>query len=205
MTTLPACVARPEQTEGPYFTDIMLKRSDIRSDPTDGTVREGVPLHLEFRVTRVAGDACIPLADALVDVWQCDALGVYSGFRYFNDLFDTRGRKFLRGYQTTDDAGIARFLTIYPGWYPGRTVHIHFKIRTEPNAERGHEFTSQLYFDEATTDQVFAQAPYNTKGERTRRNDGDGIFRRGGKQLMLNPAKDAQGYTAVFDLGLKWD
>jgi protocatechuate 3,4-dioxygenase beta subunit len=170
----PSCVVRPQQTEGPYFVDERLRRSDIRSDPSDGSVKPGVLLRLEFHVSRIDGSACTPLSGAVVDIWQCDALGVYSDVRDFNGLFDTRGKKFLRGHQVTDAGGTARFITIYPGWYPGRTVHIHFKIRTDPNARRGYEFTSQIYFDDAITDQVHAQAPYAGKGRRWLKNDGDG-------------------------------
>ncbi len=201
--TPPACVVRPQQMEGPYFVDDKLRRSDIRTDPSDGSLKPGVPLSLTFRVSRIDGRACTPLGGAVVDVWQCDALGVYSGVRDFNGLFDTRGKQFLRGYQVTDGGGISRFLTLYPGWYPGRTVHIHFKIRTDPAAGQGHEFTSQLYFDDAVTDRVHAQAPYAGKGLRRIRNEGDGIFRNGGEQLMLRLEKDAQSFVGAFDIGLR--
>jgi protocatechuate 3,4-dioxygenase beta subunit len=113
------------------------------------------------------------------------------------------GKKFLRGFQLTSANGVAEFLTIYPGWYAGRAVHIHFKIRTDPGLGRAHEFTSQLYFDESITDKVHAQAPYNSKGRRSTLNDKDFIFREGGKQLMPVLTKDAQGYAAKFDIGLQ--
>jgi protocatechuate 3,4-dioxygenase beta subunit len=183
--------------------DEQLKRSDIRSEPSDGSVKEGVPLRLEFHLSQMNGSTCTPLRGALIDVWQCDALGMYSGVQDFNRLFDTRGKKFLRGYQMVDASGRAQFITIYPGWYPGRTVHIHFKIRRDPAAQRGLEFTSQLYFDDAITDHVHAQAPYVTKGQRSMRNNQDYIFRSGGSQLMLRLTTDAEGYTGTFDLGLQ--
>jgi protocatechuate 3,4-dioxygenase beta subunit len=199
----PSCVVKPQQTEGPYFVDETLNRSDIRPDPSDDSVVEGVPLRLEFYVSRIDENACTPLSDALVDVWQCDAQGVYSDVEDFNGLFDTRGKKFLRGHQVTDASGVARFTTIYPGWYPGRTVHIHFKIRTDPESQTGYEFTSQLYFDEAITDEVHARPPYAAKGARTLKNEGDGIFRRGGDQLMLPLAQDQDGYVGTFEIGLE--
>jgi protocatechuate 3,4-dioxygenase beta subunit len=202
-TPAPACVVRPEQTEGPYFLDERLERSDIRSDAAGGALVAGVPLALLFRVSRVDGAACRPLPGAVVDLWQCDALGVYSGFRDFNGLFDTRDRTFLRGYQVTDEGGRARFTTIYPGWYPGRTVHIHFKVRTPGDGRRAHEHTSQLYFDDELTDRVHAGPPYAQKGRRTRRNDRDGIFRRGGDLLMLDLTEAGVGYAATFDIGLE--
>ena len=194
------CVVRPEQTAGPYFVDERLNRADIRSDPTDGTVKGGAALALAFFVSRISGNSCAPLPGAYVDIWQCDADGVYSDAT--DRSFNTVGKKFLRGYQVTDKDGVARFATIYPGWYPGRTVHIHFKIRTalERNA---YDFTSQLYFDDAITDDVFKQAPYATRGTRSTRNEDDGIFRRGGSQLLLAPARKDNGYTADFQIGLQ--
>ncbi len=198
------CVVRPEQTEGPYFVDEGLNRSDIRSDPASGAMSEGVPLDLTFRVMRMNASACEPLAGAMVDIWQCDALGVYSDVRDTGaGNFNAVGKQFLRGFQVTNDLGAARFTTIYPGWYQGRTVHIHFKVRARDSAGRAQEFTSQLYFDDALSDQVFALAPYSQKGRRSTLNANDGIFRNGGDQLLLAPAKTAAGYDASFALGLQ--
>jgi len=200
-SALPKCVGRPEQTEGPYFLDTKLNRSDIRSDPSDGSVSDGVPLLLEFRVSQVTLRGCTPLSGAIVDVWHCDANGVYSGVR--DPHFNTVGKKFLRGYQITDDEGTARFTTIYPGWYSGRTVHIHFKIRINSSTQGGYEFTSQLYFDDSVTDQVYTQSPYSSRGRRITRNKDDGIFSVSGDQLMLALTKSGQVYAAIFDIGLQ--
>jgi protocatechuate 3,4-dioxygenase beta subunit len=197
----PSCVVRPEQTEGPYFVDERLNRSDIRSDPTDGRVRPGTPLTLTLLVSRLSTGGCQPLTGAQVDIWHCDALGVYSDVR--DPGFNTVGQKFFRGYQLTDAHGHVRFLTVYPGWYEGRTVHIHFKIRTTPEARRGFEFTSQMYFDDGLTDRVHTDPPYAAKGRRVARNQHDRIFRRGGDQLMLVPRIAADGYAATFAIGLQ--
>jgi len=197
--TASTCVVRPEQTEGPYFVDEMLNRSDIREE------REGVPLDLVFNVSRLDegnAAACGPLAGAMVDIWQCDAAGEYSDVQDNAEGFDTRGETYLRGYQVTDENGTARFTTIYPGWYRGRAVHIHFKIRDSPESEQGYEFTSQLFFDDALTDEVFTQEPYAEKGERDLRNADDGIFQGGGDQLLLQPTREGQGYAATFDIAL---
>lgn len=198
---LPACVVRPEQTEGPYFVDTQLNRSDIRSEPSDGTVRPGALLALTFVVARV-GDTCAPLPGAVVDIWHCDAAGVYSGVNDFN-FGSTTGQQFLRGYQVTDERGVATFTTIYPGWYSGRTVHIHFKIRAADGG-RNYEFTSQLYFDDALTDQVHTLEPYRSRGVRNTRNDNDGIFGRGGELLTLDVRPAGDGFAAVFDIGMQF-
>lgn len=201
IAALPGCVVRPEQTEGPYFVDEKLNRSDIRSNPADGSVQAGVPLKLGLQVSRMNGNQCQPLRGAIVDIWHTNALGVYSDVA--DRSFNTTGQKFLRGYQTTDATGTVQFLTIYPGWYPGRTVHIHFKVRTVAASGQSYEFTSQLYFDDALTDRVHAQPPYAQKGQRTLRNNRDGIFQQGGDQLTLAIAPASQGYTATFALALQ--
>ena len=103
--TLPTCVARPEQTEGPFFVDAELKRPDIRSDPSTGRVSEGVPLTLRFNLSQISGGTCSALPGALVDVWQCDAAGVYSGVSDDDFPAWNRDRKFLRGHQRTDENG----------------------------------------------------------------------------------------------------
>jgi protocatechuate 3,4-dioxygenase beta subunit len=195
-----ACVVRPALTEGPYFVDVKLDRSDIRSDPADGTLRPGAPLHLTLRVSRLAAGVCAPLPGAIVDVWHCDAAGAYS------DVTDsggsTVGRKFLRGYQTSGADGLVAFTTIYPGAYPGRAVHIHFKVRTGAGRGRAHELTSQLFFDDALTDQVHAQPPY-AGATRRMRNGRDGIYREAGGQLTLAVTPVGGGYAAAFDLALE--
>ena len=197
----PLCVFRPEQTEGPYFVDERLRRSDIRSDPTTGEVKPGVPLALTVAVSRVDRAGCEPLPAAQVDIWHCDALGIYSDVK--DPGFNTIGRKFLRGYQVTDAHGEATFLTIYPGWYSGRTVHIHIKVRAAAGVKGTFEFTSQMYFDDNLSDRIYADQPYATKGKRTARNHDDRIFRHGGERLMLAPTPTSDGYAATFLVGLQ--
>ena len=196
-----ACVGSPAQTEGPYFVDERLNRADIRSDPADGSMREGLPLTLTLTVAAVSGSQCAPLAGAMVDIWHCDLAGAYSDAR--DPGFNTVGKKFLRGYDVTVAAGTVRFTTIYPGWYDGRTFDIHFKVRSAAAAKRNFEFTSQLYFDDALTDRVYARDPYARRARRTVRNGGDGIFRAGGSRLILPVVENEAGYAGNFNVGLK--
>lgn len=198
--TLPACIATPEQTEGPYFVDEKLRRSDIRADPAGGVPRPGLPLQLTLQVSQLGAKGCTPLAGAMMDIWHCDAAGLYSDVS--DPYADTRGSKFLRGHQITGTDGRVRFTTIYPGWYPGRAVHIHFKVRSVSGAGKGYAFTSQWYFDEAVTDQVHARTLYAAKGRRTLRNEGDGLYRNGGNRLMLALAKVGEGYAGSFHVAL---
>lgn len=201
LAAAPACIVRPAMTEGPYFVDEKLNRVDVRSDPATGAVKAGLPLQLTVRVSEVAASGCAALAGAQVDIWHCDAQGVYSDVT--DNSFSTVGQKFLRGYQVTDANGAVQFTTIYPGWYPGRTVHIHFKIRGQTAAGQHYEFTSQWFFDDTLSDQVFSQAPYTGKGARGTRNNNDGIYQGGGDQLLLALVPAAQGYQTTFDIGLQ--
>ncbi len=196
----PSCVGRPQQTEGPFFVEEALNRSDIRTDPRSGEVKAGVPLRLAFSLSRLSGAGCTPLAGAQVDVWQADATGRYSDAPGFGSTRSTTGQQYLRGYQLTGAAGDARFLTLFPGWYGGRAVHLHFKIRWAPAPS--YAFTSQLYFDEALTERVFAMEPYASRGRRWLRNEDDAIFRDGGKGLLLAATPDGLGYAATFGIGL---
>jgi protocatechuate 3,4-dioxygenase beta subunit len=195
------CVVRPASTPGPYYVDEKLLRSDIRSDPTDGTVKEGIPLALTLHVSSIAKGACAPLVGAIVDVWQCDAHGVYSDA--VDPLFNTTGKKFLRGHQITDQHGVVRFTTIYPGWYPQRTPHIHYKIRSPESAKSPYEFTGQMYFHEGMSDRVYAKPPYAARGKRTVSNATDRIYNAdGGRHTMLTVKPAKGGYTAAFDVAL---
>ena len=197
-----ACVARPSLTEGPFFVDERLNRSDIRPDPSNGTISTGTKLTVKLIVYRTSSSTCTPLAGALVDLWHCDSSGGYSdvsGSGNPNNI----GKKFLRGYQISDANGAVEFTTVYPGWYSGRTVHMHYKIRLFNGTTQSYDFTSQLCFDDTLTDTVFLQAPYNTKGTRNTRNTNDMIYQQGGSSVLLNCTADGSGgYTATYELAL---
>jgi protocatechuate 3,4-dioxygenase beta subunit len=190
------CVAVPALTEGPYFVDELLNRSDIRADPTTGAASAGTPLEMTIRVFSAA---CAPLAGAHVDIWHCDAAGKYSD----ESANNTVGLKFLRGYQVTDENGAAKFTTIYPGWYVGRAVHIHFKIRTYDGSSQTSAFTSQFFFDDAQSDAIYQQAPYNSRGSRDTRNSSDSIYGQSGGQTLLTLSPSGNGYASTFGISLQ--
>jgi len=191
------CILSPEMTEGPYWVDEKLNRSDIRADSASGTVKPGVLLTLSITVHSVTSTACGVLPGAQVDIWHCDAGGLYSDVSANN----TVGQNFLRGYQITDDEGKATFTTIYPGWYQGRTVHIHMRVRTFSGSQSTGEFVSQLFFDDAVTDQVFTQSPYNTRGARNTLNSNDNIYN-GQTRTLLTLTETAAGYEAAINVGV---
>jgi protocatechuate 3,4-dioxygenase beta subunit len=189
-----SCVVTPSATEGPYFVDEGLSRSDLTSGTTRIQVIDGLPLALQIGVYRVSNGACSVLQGAQVDVWHADTAGVYSDVQAQN----TVGQSFLRGYQLTDAGGAANFTSVYPGWYPGRTTHIHFKVRSG-----NFEFTSQWFMDDNVTDVVYSAAPYAAYGARNTRNNNDGIYN---GSLLLALARDSAnvGYVGTFNIGLQF-
>lgn len=201
---VPACILTPQQTEGPYFIDRRLNRSDIRSGPAGGPPKAGVPLELTLHLSAVDGAGCKPLAGAIVDIWHCDAAGVYSDIADVAESKSASGTTgFLRGYQISDASGDVRFTTVYPGAYPGRAVHIHVKVRARSPSGRADEFTSQLYFDDALTDRVHAHKAYAVSDRTRRKNTQDGLYRNGGQRLMLSLQEHRDGYRGSFDFGIR--
>lgn len=188
------------QTEGPYWVEENLNRSDIRTDPSDGSIRPGVLLNLKVNLVNESGSTCVPLTGARVDIWHCDAGGIYSDEAQNN----SSGKKFLRGYQTTDDNGAVNFTTIYPGWYSGRTVHIHFRIRTYSGSTKLDEFVAQIFFDDTITDTVFKNAPYNTRPSRDTRNANDMVVTgtNNGSVVYADLTQTALGYAATATIGV---
>jgi protocatechuate 3,4-dioxygenase beta subunit len=203
----------PQQIEGPYFVDEMLNRSDIRSDPSDGSVQQGIPLNLIMHIYNISKDgsgSCIPLRAAKLDIWHANSQGLYSDI----PSIGTEGKKYLRGYQITDNNGIARFTTIYPGWYQGRAIHIHVKVRTFEGSEKTFEWTSQLYLNNSINTQVHLQAPYNKHGLPPITNEQDSIYTgpstdgivqsNTGQHLMLHVTGDnSRGYVGTFNIGVE--
>jgi hypothetical protein len=178
------CVLTPELTEGPYY----VPNEKVRRDITDG--KPGLPLLL--KTTVVSASTCKPLKRAAVDVWHCDASGVYSAV-------EGEGGSFMRGIQYTDGSGLAVFTTIYPGWYRGRTVHIHVKVHVRGSVVH----TGQLFFPDALTAKVYEQAPYSSRGGPDTTNADDSIFRNGGPKGMLTLTKQASGgYVGTITMGV---
>src|SRR3954451_15326154 len=161
VSAAPDCVLAPEQTEGPYYIDNHLIRSDIR----DG--RKGLPLSLRLQV--VDASTCKPIRGATVEVCHCAAVGRYSGFN--------AAGKVLRGGLRTNSTGHVTFKTIYPGWYQGRTTHIHVKVHVDGQVVH----TGQLYFADATTAAVYrSRSPYRSRGQKDTPNSRDMVFASGG-------------------------
>ena len=169
------CRLSTELTEGPYYFDVDAIRRDITED------RDGMPLRVGVRV-REAG-SCEPLENAVVDVWHCDATGSYS----------EPGETYLRGLQVTNRDGIVEFTTIYPGWYPGRTVHIHAKVHLDKQTV----LTTQFYFDDDFTDRVFSLEPYASDSGRDAFNDSDPLYER---DLKLSLSKEGGAYLGLITL-----
>jgi protocatechuate 3,4-dioxygenase beta subunit len=210
----------PQQIEGPYFVAGMPNRSDIRSDTSDGSVQQGIPLHLVIHVYKIndkgnnstpADNAvsCMPFNRAQVDIWHANPQGLYSGISQIG----TEGKTYLRGYQTTDNNGTAKFDTIYPGWYQGRAIHIHVMVRAFDGASNEtFHWTSQMYLNNSINEKVHTQIPYSKHGLPPMTNEQDGIYTgpstdklvqsNAGQHLMLNLTKDkqGQGYTGTFNI-----
>ena len=193
-----SCSLTPEETEGPYYIDVDSIRSDIRDGRPGTDLRVGI---------RVLDESCEPVPDAVVEIWHCDGLGTYSGFESQSqqangdpgaspDNPSTDSTRYLRGGQVTNADGIAQIRTIYPGWYTGRTVHIHSKV----HINNDEVLTTQLYFDDQVSDAVFGSAdPYAQHTGRDVTNENDGIFHRENVlTLAEDTGADGSGYVGVI-------
>jgi protocatechuate 3,4-dioxygenase beta subunit len=180
-----SCVLTPEMTEGPYY----VPAEKVRRNITEG--KPGV--QLDLRLTVVDASTCKPIKSAVVDIWHADALGVYSGA-----IANDPGTNFLRGIQKTDSAGLARFVSIYPGWYRGRAVHIHVKVHLAGTVVH----TGQFFFNDALSDAVYKRSPYSTRGSRDTRNAADSIYRNGGSRSLLTVTRLGSGYRGTITMGV---
>ena len=171
------CLLTPESTEGPYYLDPELVRADI----TEGL--PGAPLAL---VLQVVDTDCRPIEGARVDVWHCDAAGNYSGYaRQGSDRTrDTRGETFMRGTQFADARGVATFRTVWPGWYRGRTPHVHYKVFLD----EATLLTSQLFFPDGASEAVFRGTPYRGRAGDAGHHQRHGRHRAARRPARLSPA-----------------
>jgi protocatechuate 3,4-dioxygenase beta subunit len=187
-----SCVLTPEVTEGPYWIDTSLTRRDIREG------KAGLPLVLAFTV--VNARTCRPINRADVEIWHCDALGKYSGF----ESGGPTGTRYLRGHQRSNAAGVATFLTVFPGWYPGRTPHIHMKVHVGSADRVVH--TGQVFFDEAIQAAVYKQAPYSSHGRSDTSHARDAIYAQaGGSRAVVRLSRrpgGARGYLGRIVIGV---
>lgn len=192
-----ACLPADAMTEGPYWVEEQLNRSDIRADPSTNTIKTGTPLALKINLYQSSANGCSPLANAMIDIWHCDAAGLYSDEAANN----TVGQKFLRGFQMTDSNGTVNFTTIYPGWYSGRAVHIHVRVRTYSGSTMIGQFVSQFFFDDSTTDSVFTASPYSTRRTRDTRNANDMVYTGATHpdRSLLTLTKTSDGYAASIN------
>lgn len=191
----PDCLLVPEETQGPYY----IQASKVRQDITDG--KTGVPLELSLIV--VNASTCQPIANAMVDLWHADAEGVYSAYPGQGDSrsVDTTGQTFLRGVQVTGSDGKVTFKTIYPGWYRGRTTHVHFKVHFNDNTL----VTSQLYFPEEINSAIYGSAAaYKARGQKDTPNASDMVYQpvNLGQRTVMKLSKQGEGYVANLTVGV---
>ena len=189
-----ACQVSAELTEGPYYFDVDSIRSDITED------REGTPLRLALRVRDA--ERCEPIENAVVDIWHCDATGLYSGFESASrggpggGSGPTDDETYLRGAQVTNSDGIVEFKTVYPGWYRGRTVHIHLKVHLDKQTV----LTSQLFTNSEFDERVYAEEPYASDSGRDVYNESDSIYEDG---LELTLTEEGDGVLGVMTLDVQ--
>jgi protocatechuate 3,4-dioxygenase beta subunit len=206
-TAAARCVLAPEMTEGPYYIDEHLFRRNI----TEG--QAGTPLELQLTVEDAS--SCKPIRNATVEVWHCDAQGDYSGYDATTGTGPAAGAPggggpgghatptstttYLRGAQKTDRDGLAVFSTIYPGWYQGRTTHIHLKVHV--GGKEVH--TGQLFFKDSLNAAVYSASPYAAHGQPDTTNASDSIYGSGGSRSLPAMRRRGSGYTGAITLGVK--
>jgi protocatechuate 3,4-dioxygenase beta subunit len=182
------CLLQREVTEGPYYLDLDLVRRNIKED------RRGIPLTLRFRVLNT--NTCRVIKGAAVEIWHADGSGVYSGVRGDSDTY-------LRGIQRTNTKGWVRFETIYPGWYRGRTPHIHMKVFVS-----GREIhTGQVFMKDAISARVYSRGIYASRGQADTTNSEDSIYSAAGGRALLALRRKGDrivdGYTGTLNIGVK--
>lgn len=201
-----SCAATPEGEIGPYFaddSDTRFNRSNILTNLDGTNAQTGIPLALTITVLD-SQKSCAAYVGAQVDIWHCNSAGIYSDQAAEN----TTTEQWLRGYQLTDSSGNVTFNTVIPGWYSGRTTHIHLRIRsTYSNASSTSDGTNttQCFFDQTFIDRLATSvAPYNTEGTNPTTNVSDHVYagEENGANLLVVTGSDTAGYTAAITIYL---
>ncbi len=201
-----ACAVTPEGEIGPYFADDSaagFNRSNLLSNVDGTSTQAGIPLTLNITVLD-AQKGCAPYVGAQVDIWHCNASGVYSDIA----AESTSTEQWLRGYQLTDASGRVTFTTIVPGWYSGRTTHIHLRLRSsysEASSTSDGTNTTQCFFEQTFVDRLStAVAPYSAEGKNPTTNAGDRVYsqQESGANLLTLTGDDTSGYTASMTIYL---
>lgn len=204
-----ACILTPQTSEGPYYVDEdYMAGSLVRSDLRDG--KPGVDLRLTFKI--VDAETCSALAGVAVDIWSCDAVGYYSGHANaspdeipFSTLFKghvdpTTPDRAMRGRQIANSDGIVEFLTIFPGWYKPRTVHIHLMVIDSKNKI----MITQIFFPQAIINEIHATAPYNTHGSSIYTNEKDPLIAIEGPGAgWPKMVKEGDRYSGTLTIGVR--
>lgn len=188
----PDCTLIPSETAGPFPLDLTANteffRQDVRED------REGVQLNLRMKIIGV--NNCEPMPNVRVNIWHCDKDGNYSGYQ------SETGLTYLRGYQIADANGEVEFVTIFPGWYPGRICHIHFQVYVSSS----YSAVSQLTFDLDTRNAIYAAYPdIYTKGPDPLNYNSDNIFSDGYAYQVatLTENETTSGYDSYLEVAVQ--
>lgn len=199
-----SCAVTPEGEEGPYFVDDSasgFNRSNILSNLDGTNTQSGIPLTLKLYMYD-SQNSCAAMQNVQVDIWHCNADGVYSD----ESVESTLGETWCRGYQLTDANGLVTFNTIVPGWYSGRTAHIHLRLRsTYDSSSTSRTNTTQLFFPQSLIDTINTTvAPYSTHGTNSTTNASDHVYAPEtlGETLLTLTGDTTNGYTATFKIDL---
>ena len=186
-----ACAVTPTETLGPYPSLTNFVRSDIREG------KSGLPLALTITIVNT-NNSCSPVANAAVDIWQCDAQGQYS--EYSQPGYNGTGQTFLRGTQTTDAGGRVTFTTVFPGWYRGRATHIHVEVKVNNSVVK----VTQIAFEETVIAAVYATGVYAAKGRNPTSNASDMVFADSlsSETATITGGDATSGYSAAFTVGV---
>jgi protocatechuate 3,4-dioxygenase beta subunit len=187
---------------GPYFVEEKLHRSDITTDSATGTAVAGVPLTLNWTLLDES-NSCAAFSGVQVDVWHASPAGLYSD----ESVENTVGKTYLRGYQVSDANGGVTFKTVFPGWYSGRTPHIHVRFRTfDSSGTATYDFLTQIMFNESDIATVYAVAPYSSRPNRDTTNAGDHVYQAedsaGDPAILAMTGNTTDGYVGTFTFGL---